>query len=181
MNRHACVHVAAALIVAASIARNVDAVTVDGQGNTVTTHGHVQVLTPQAVEFQIYYVRVDRRGPVGWQLASHATTAQVEGASPTGVFRPGGGVTQPRVVKDAKPQYTSDAMRARIQGAVFLEVVVNADGAVGDVRVVRSLDRLYGLDDEAVKAVKMWRFAPGARDGQPVPVLLTIEMAFTMK
>ena len=45
-----------------AIARNVDAVTVDGQGNTVTTHGHVQVLTPQAGEFQIYYVRVYRRG-----------------------------------------------------------------------------------------------------------------------
>src|SRR5262249_37079939 len=145
-----------------------------------TTRAHIQVRMPQAGEFQIYYVRVYRRGAGGWQLASHDTTARAAGPAPSGVFRAGGDVTQPRLLSDVKPQYTSDAMRAKIQGAVFLEVVVNADGTVGDVRVARSLDPLYGLDEACIRAAKMWRFAPGMRDGQPVPVLVTIEMTFAL-
>jgi TonB family protein len=53
------------------------------------------------------------------------------------------------------------------------------DGTVGDVNVTRSLDTKY-LDAEAVKAVKQWTFKPGMKDGKAVPVLVTIEMAFTL-
>jgi protein TonB len=72
-------------------------------------------------------------------------------------------------------------MRAKIQGVVLLEVVVMPDGSVGRVEVERSLDRVFGLDQEAVKAAKQWRFVPGTRMGQPVPVLVTIEMYFTLR
>ena len=48
------------------------------------------------------------------------------------------------------PQYTSDAMRAKVQGTVLLECVVRPDGSVGDVQVVRSLDPTFGLDQQAV-------------------------------
>jgi TonB family protein len=71
---------------------------------------------------------------------------------PAGVFRPGGGVTAPKVTKEVRVSYTPDAMRAKVQGGVALEAVVRADGTVGEVRVMRSLDTRYGLDDEAVKA-----------------------------
>jgi len=64
-------------------------------------------------------------------------------------------------------QYTASAMRAGIEGAVRLQVVVNADGTVGDVMVDRSLDRTHGLDDEAVKAAKQWQFTPGSVKGAP--------------
>ena len=63
---------------------------------------------------------------------------------------------------------------------MVLECVVNTDGSVGDVKVVQSLDAEHGLNEEAIKAAKQWRFVPGSRDGQPVPVLITIEMAFAM-
>ena len=96
------------------------------------------------------------------------------GGTGGGVFRPGNGVTLPRLIREVKPQYTSDAMRAKVQGMVLLECVVRPDGSVGDVQVIRSLDPVFGLDQEAVNAARQWRFAPGTRMGEPVAVLVTI-------
>ncbi len=98
-----------------------------------------------------------------------------------GAYRPGSGIELPQLVHKEQPQYTAEAMRAKVQGVVLLECVVNADGSVGDVNVVRSLDAMFGLDQEAVKAAKKWRFVPGRRLGQPVPVLVTLEMTFTLR
>ena len=103
------------------------------------------------------------------------------GGTGGGVYRPGNGVTLPRVLREVKPQYTSDAMRAKVQGTVLLECVVQKDGSVGDVQVIRSLDSTFGLDQQAVLAAKAWRFAPGTRLGEPVPVLITIELTFTLR
>jgi TonB family protein len=72
-------------------------------------------------------------------------------------------------------------MRAKVQGVVWLECVVLPDGSVGDVRVSRSLDPVFGLDQEAVKAARQWRFMPGSKQGEPVPVLITIELTFTLR
>jgi TonB family protein len=90
-------------------------------------------------------------------------------------------VTTPIPITQVKPQYTSNAMRAKVQGAVRLECIVLADGTVGDVRLVRSLDGLHGLDEEAVAAAKKWRFKPGMMNGKPVPVIVTIELSFTLR
>ena len=98
-----------------------------------------------------------------------------------GEYRPGNGVTIPQLVREVKPSYTADAMRAKVQGTVWLECVVMPDGTVGRVNVVRSLDNTFGLDQEAIKAAKQWRFRPGTRFGEPVPVLITIELAFTLR
>ena len=98
-----------------------------------------------------------------------------------GPMRPGNGVTLPIVLVEKKPQYTAEAMRAKVQGTVLLECVVLPDGSVGSVEVVRSLDSSFGLDQEAVKAAKQWRFRPGMRQGEPVPVLITIELTFTLR
>jgi TonB family protein len=90
-------------------------------------------------------------------------------------------IRPPRVLKEVKPQYTAEAMRAEIQGAVLVECVVKADGTVGDVEVLRSLDKTFGLDQEAIKAARAWQFEPGTRNGEPVPVLVTIELTFTLR
>lgn len=103
------------------------------------------------------------------------------GGTGGGAYRPGNGVTLPRVLHEERPQYTSDAMRAKVQGSVVLECIVRPDGSVGDVQVVRSLDPNFGLDQQAVTAAKKWRFAPGTRMGEPVPVLVTIELTFTLR
>jgi periplasmic protein TonB len=103
------------------------------------------------------------------------------GGTGGGVYRPGNGVTLPRVLHEERPQYTSDAMRAKVQGTVLLECVVKPDGSVSDVQIIRSLDPTFGLDLQAVNAARKWRFAPGTRLGEPVPVLITIELTFTLR
>jgi TonB family protein len=97
-----------------------------------------------------------------------------------GIYRPGNGVTLPVPLAQPRPNYTSDAMRAKVQGTVLLECVVEPDGTVSQIEVVRSLDSRFGLDEEAVKAARQWRFKPGIRDGEPVPVLVTIELTFSL-
>jgi TonB family protein len=100
---------------------------------------------------------------------------------PSGVYRAGDdGVTFPRVVRQNAPDYPIEAMRAGVHGVVRLEAIVGADGSVQDVRVLHSLDRIHGLDAEAVRTAKAWRFEPGLKDGTPVPVALKIEMTFAI-
>jgi protein TonB len=103
------------------------------------------------------------------------------GGTGGGYYRPGSGVETPRVIREVKPQYTPDAMRAKVQGTVLIQAVVMPDGTVGNVEVVRSLDQTFGLDQEALKAARQWRFVPGTRFGRPVPVLVTIELTFTLR
>ena len=103
------------------------------------------------------------------------------GGTGGGVYRPGNGVESPRLIRSVRPNYTAEAMRAKVQGVVRLEGVVNADGSVGDVKVIRSLDSVFGLDQEAIKAAKQFRFYPGTRFGQPVAVLVSFEIEFTLR
>jgi protein TonB len=61
----------------------------------------------------------------------------------------------------------------------LLELVVTEAGEPSQIRVVRSLDA--GLDEEAIKAVRDWKFKPGRASGTPVPVLVTIVLDFTIR
>jgi protein TonB len=70
-------------------------------------------------------------------------------------------------------------MREGVEGQVLLQAVVATDGSVGDARVIRGLHR--DLDAEAVNAMRRWRFEPGTLNGQPAPVLVTIELTFTLR
>jgi len=87
----------------------------------------------------------------------------------------------PVPIHQERPIYTQAAMAARIEGSVLLETIVWADGSVGDVKVVRSLDSQLGLDQEAVKALKLWTWKPGTRGGEPASVAVQIELTFTLK
>lgn len=93
----------------------------------------------------------------------------------------GNGVLAPRLIHEVKPGYTSDAMRARIQGTVRLQAIVSPEGSVSAARVIRSLDAVFGLDQEALKTVRQWRFAPGTLAGRAVPVLIEVELTFTLR
>jgi periplasmic protein TonB len=105
----------------------------------------------------------------------------IGGGTGGGVYRPGNGVTTPRIVRQVRPAYTSEAMRAKVQGTVLLQCTVTPAGDVTDVRVIRSLDPVFGLDQEAIKAARGWKFTPGTRMGQPVAVEITIELMFSLR
>lgn len=125
--------------------------------------------------------------------------------------RQGPGVVMPRIRKEVKPSYTAEAMRMQVTGSIGLETVVLADGTVGSVEVVAcdlksrlsdsksaknakareallkskfvagSCTETFGLADVCMKTVKQWQFTPGRKDSVAVPVLVDIEMTFTLR
>ena len=95
-----------------------------------------------------------------------------------GVFRIGGGVSQPRLLFKVEPEYSEEARKAKYQGTVMLSVEVWEDGVAHNIRVLRSLG--LGLDEKAVEAVKQWKFSPGKKDGKPVKVLAQIQVSFRL-
>ena len=125
--------------------------------------------------------------------------------------RKGPGVVMPRLRKETKPSYTADSMRMKLQGLVRLEAVVLADGTVGSAKAVscdlktplstsvsekdaRAREELlksnyvpgscaetFGLAEMCIKTVKQWQFTPGTKDGIAVPVLVDVEMTFTLR
>jgi TonB family protein len=103
------------------------------------------------------------------------------GGTGGGVFRPGSGVTDPVDLVRVDPVYTPDAAERRIEGEVWVELVVQPDGRPANVRVIKSLDSKFGLDQQAVKAAERWRFRPGTKDGKPVAVLVTIAIEFSIR
>ena len=95
-----------------------------------------------------------------------------------GAYRVGGGVSAPKVVYDPDPEYSEEARKAKYQGTVVLWLVVAPDGHPQQIRVQRSLG--MGLDEKAIEAVRQWRFEPAKKDGQPVPVMINVEVNFRL-
>jgi TonB family protein len=85
-------------------------------------------------------------------------------------------VQAPVPLREVRPSYTADDLRARTDGTVLLHGVVDEQGQVIDVRIVRSLS--VGLDNESTKAFVQWRFQPALRLGTPVAVAITGEFQF---
>jgi protein TonB len=87
----------------------------------------------------------------------------------------GGSIKPPQKVVDVAPIYPPIALAAGIEGVVILETVIAADGSVREVQVLRSIPL---LDAAAVEAVRQWRFTPTLLNGEPVPVVMTVTVAF---
>jgi protein TonB len=88
------------------------------------------------------------------------------------------GMKAPVKIADVAPVYPALARNARIQGVVILEAVLNPQGGVESVRVLRSIPQ---LDQAAVDAVRQWRFTPALLNGQPVPVVMTVTVNFNLQ
>jgi outer membrane biosynthesis protein TonB len=99
-------------------------------------------------------------------------------------------LTKPVVVQSTQPQYTPEALRAKVHGSVDVQVVVGADGSVVRARPVKVewagegydttpfTEATPGLLANALTAAKVWKFRPGTLNGAPVPVLTTITLTF---
>jgi TonB family protein len=91
------------------------------------------------------------------------------------------GITAPMPILAPTPHYTDAARLAKVQGVVRLQCVVRADGGCGDATVLRSLDTVYGLDAEAVRTMRRWRFKPALLERKPVPVRISVDMKFALR
>jgi protein TonB len=84
--------------------------------------------------------------------------------------------TPPKVLRHPAPEYTDEARNAHAKGSVVLQAQIGTDGIAHDIRVVKHME--YGLDDKAVECLRQWLFQPGTRDGVPMPMRATVEIAF---
>jgi len=108
-------------------------------------------------------------GQVGGQLGGAGTALRV-----------GGDVTPPIAIRKLpEPQYTDVARKVRLQGMVILEAIIDRNGDVTDVRILKPLG--MGLDNSALEAVKRWKFQPGTLHGQPVPVIYNLTVNFRLQ
>lgn len=103
-----------------------------------------------------------------------------DGAAPAwaaGAVRVGGAILQPTKTKHINPVYPAAAQEAKVQGVVILETLIGVDGKITNARVLRSVPM---LDQAALDAVMQWEFTPTRLNGQPVPVLMTVTVQFTL-
>lgn len=97
----------------------------------------------------------------------------------TCVYLPqGNGVKLGRALSVPDPEYSESARQAKINGTVFLAVAINARGTVDAVKVVRSVEP--GLDQNAMDAVKQWKFTPATKDGKLVAVQVDMTVEFKL-
>jgi TonB family protein len=95
---------------------------------------------------------------------------------PANIVKVGNGVSPPRVIHQQDPKFSEEARQAKYQGTMTLLLVVDSLGDVKDLEIASPLG--LGLDEQAMTAVSTWKFQPGMKDGQPVPIQLVIEVDF---
>lgn len=97
----------------------------------------------------------------------------------TGPIRVGGDVKAPEKLHSPPPQYTEIARKARIQGVVIVEAIVDKTGSVTNVKILKGLP--MGLDQAAVDAIKRWKFKPATLNGRPVDVYYNLTVNFQLQ
>ena len=109
-------------------------------------------------------------------VATSSDHSQSTAAENQDIHSVGGAVLPPKLVHAPSPKYTYAARRARLEGDCILELVVDAQGRPQDIQVKKALGK--GLDQNAVKAVKKYRFNPATLNGKPVAVQIDINVHF---
>jgi TonB family protein len=98
---------------------------------------------------------------------------------PQGPIRVGGQIKEPKRAFYVQPAYPEIARKARIEGAVILECVIDKEGNVKDIKVLKGLP--MGLTEAAVDAVKQWRYVPSTLNNRPIEVLMTVTVTFRLQ
>lgn len=100
-------------------------------------------------------------------------------AEPTGPIHVGGDVQAPVKLSAPNPNYTEIARKARIQGVVIVQAIIDKDGSVQNVKLLKGLP--MGLDQAAIDAIKKWKFQPATLNGKPVTVYYNLTVNFTLQ
>lgn len=127
----------------------------------------------------------DARLAAGCELKAGAEPEKKPDGNPEGealgaaeVFKPKGDVSAPYPSYKPEPPYSEKARMVRYQGTVVLWIVVNAQGVVERATVVKPLG--LGLDQNALRTVRAWKFKPATRNGVGVPVRVMVEVSFRL-
>lgn len=124
-----------------------------------------------------------------------ATPSQTKAAQPrpnpdaAGIYHVGEGITMPRLINMATPEFSEMALRRKIAGcSITLGFIVETEGHVRDLHILRSCaddfkdkkdrEAAQTLDHEALKAVSQYQFEPAKFHGLPVPVEFSAEIKF---
>jgi protein TonB len=92
--------------------------------------------------------------------------------------RVGGDIKEPKKIKDVKPVYPEAAKAAGVQGIVIIEIIIGTDGSVNEAKVLRPVPE---LDRAAIDAVMQWKYTPTLLNGEPVKVIMTVTVTFTLQ
>jgi protein TonB len=118
-------------------------------------------------------------GQVGGQLGGTGTGTAGNGTGDqTAPLRVGGDVSAPTIISKFEPKYTEPARHAHLTGVVVVEAIISKQGTVEEVKVLKGLP--MGLSEEAMEAVRKWRFKPGRLNGEPVDVIFNLTVNFRM-
>src|SRR5216684_1448866 len=139
-----------------------------------------------AITMRVYaqFLRNQSRSGEASDLDARATAVQSARATKANpksgeeVYRPGGSVTAPSLLQKVEPEYSEEARIAKLAGTVVVGGEIGPDGLAHNLRILRGLG--LGLDQKAIEAIQQWRFKPGAKDGQPVSVMVNIEVNFRL-
>ncbi|HEY2384036.1 MAG TPA: energy transducer TonB [Terriglobia bacterium] len=92
--------------------------------------------------------------------------------------RKGGVIQAANLIQQIKPSYPLLARQARVQGVVVMEAEISKDGSVQSLRVISGHPL---LNQAALDAVRQWKYRPTLLNGEPVEVLTTITVTFTLQ
>ena len=106
-----------------------------------------------------------------------APPAPFRSPSMSAPVRVGGDIKEPKKIKHVAPVYPEIAQASRVQGVVILEAIIDPNGNVSDARVLRSIAL---LDQAALDAVMQWQFTPTLLNGNPVSVIMTVTVNFSL-
>ena len=93
-------------------------------------------------------------------------------------MRVGGNIKTPTKTRDVRPTYPPIAQSAMVQGVVIVEAIIDATGKIAASRVLRSIPL---LDEAALASVNQWEFTPTLMNGEPVPIMMTVTVNFTLR
>lgn len=91
----------------------------------------------------------------------------------------GAGITKPIKIHAPQPPYTEAARQGRIQGAVILQAIIESDGTVSEVEIIKGLP--FGLDESTIETVKQWKYKPAMKGNEPVPVYMNLVINFSLQ
>jgi protein TonB len=115
---------------------------------------------------------------VAMALTFVGSSALVVAAGQQAPVRVGGSVKEPKKIKDVKPVYPEDAKAAGVSGVVIIEAVIGTDGKVVEAKALRPVAM---LDEAALEAVRQWEYTPTLLNGEPVSVIMTVTVSFSLK